>query len=166
MKKLYIVRHAKSSWSDASLSDFERPLNTRGSGDAPMMGKVLKKANIQPDIIISSPAKRALMTAEVFSKIMGYPKKKIKKEIDLYHAGPLDILDIINNVSNSFNRLMIFGHNPGLTHLINTLSNFNLPNLPTCAVVEMELLVDNWNAVSKGTGKVTNYEYPKKYKES
>jgi len=166
MKKLYIVRHAKSSWSNASLSDFERPLNARGSGDAPMIGKVLKKANVLPDIIISSPAKRALATAEIISEKIGYPKKGIEKEIDLYHAGPMDILDIINKVSNSFNSLMIFGHNPGLTHLVNTLSNFNLPNLPTCGVVELELLLNDWKSVSKGTGKVINYEYPKKYKES
>jgi len=163
MKKLYIVRHAKSSWSNASLSDFERPLNARGSGDAPVMGDVLKNANVLPDLIISSPAKRALTTAEIISDKIGYPKKKIEKEADLYHAGPLDIFDILNDVRNEINSLMIFGHNPGFTHLVNTISNFNLPNLPTCGFVEIELILDDWKAVSKGTGKVLNYEYPKKY---
>jgi phosphohistidine phosphatase len=164
MKKLYIVRHAKSSWSDGSLSDFDRPLNNRGESDAPLIGKVLKKAKVLPDLVISSPAKRAFSTAEIISDKIGYSKDKIVKEIDLYHAGPLDLISIINKVSNNVDSLMIFGHNPGFTYLINTLTNFSLPNLPTCGFAEIELFVDDWKEVSKDVGKVINYEYPKKYK--
>lgn len=165
MKKLYVVRHAKSSWADQSLSDFDRPLNKRGFKDAPKMGGVLKKLNILPGIIISSPASRALTTAEIISDKMDYPRKKIKREKRLYHAGVLDIIDIINAQDNSHDSLMIIGHNPGLTHLINTLSDFNLPNLPTCALAGIELFLNDWKAVSKGTGKVFCYEYPKKHKD-
>ena len=164
MKKLYIVRHAKSSWSDASLSDFDRPLNKRGEKDAPLIGDVLKKANVLPDLIISSPANRALTTAKIISKKIGYPKKDIVKDEDIYHAGPLDLIAIINKVSNDVKSLMIFGHNPSFTFLINTLSNFNLPNLSTCGCIDMDLMVDDWQAVAEGTGNVVNYEYPKRYK--
>ena len=164
MKKLYIVRHAKSSWSNTSLSDFDRPLNKRGFDDAPKMGQVLKKLNILPDLILSSPAMRALTTAEIISRKMGYSKENIQKDKDLYHAGPLDIIEIINSINNDYKSIMVIAHNPGLTHLVNTLSNFNLPNLPTCAFVEIEFHLNDWQAVSKRTGKVVKYEYPKKYK--
>lgn len=164
MKKLYIVRHAKSSWSNASLSDFDRPLNKRGFGDAPLMGQALKKLSILPDLVVSSTAMRAITTAEIISSEIGYLKKNIQKDEDLYHAGPLDILEIINSIDNMFKSVMIFAHNPGLTHLINTLSNFNLPNLPTCGFVEIEFHLNDWQAVSKRTGKVVKFEYPKKYK--
>jgi len=164
MKKLYIVRHAKSSWSDASLSDFERPLNSRGEKDAPLMGEILKKKGILPDLVISSSAKRALTTAKIISEKIGYSKKKIEKDTNIYHAGLRNMISIINEVSNDVQSLMIFGHNPTFTQLINVLANYDLPNLPTCAVVEIECLVNNWQALTAGTGKVVNYEYPKKYK--
>jgi len=164
MKKIYIVRHAKSSWANASLSDFDRPLNTRGKSDAPLMGKVLKKNNVFPDLIISSPAKRALKTAQIISEEINYPEKKILKEKDLYHGSTTDFIDIINNINNDVDILMIFGHNPGLTHLVNILSNFNLANLPTGACVGIEFLTNDWNAVSTGSGSVIFYEYPKKHK--
>ena len=164
MKKLYIVRHAKSSWSDASLSDFDRPLNKRGFYDAPVMGSVLKNLDVSPDIVLSSPAKRALTTAEIISREIGFAKNKIEELRELYHAGPLDIIEIINNLKNDYKSAMIVGHNPGLTYLINTLSNFNLPNLPTCGFVEIDFHLKDWQAVSKNTGKVVRFEYPKKYK--
>ena len=164
MKKIYIVRHAKSSWADASLNDFDRSLNSRGQKDAPLMGKVFKKNNILPDLILSSPASRAFKTALIISEKIGYPEKKISKEDELYHGNAKDFINIINNVGNNINTLMIFGHNPGFTNLINILSNFDLPNLPTCACVGIEFTVDDWKAVSAGTGRVIYFEYPKKYK--
>jgi phosphohistidine phosphatase len=164
MKKLYIMRHAKSSWSDASISDFDRPLNKRGEKDAPLIAEVLKKAKILPQLIISSPAKRALTTAQIISKKIGYAKKEILKDEDIYDAGPMDLLAIINKVNNDVDSLMIFGHNPSFTFLVNTLSNFNLANLPTCGFIDMDLMVDDWQAVAEGTGNVVNFEFPKRYK--
>ena len=165
MKKLYIVRHAKSSWSNASLGDFERPLNDRGSGDAPMMGKVLKKAKVLPDKIISSPAKRAIRTAELISEKIGYPKKKIEKDMDLYHAGAMNIIAIINKVSNSYNSLMIFGHNPGFTSFANLLNRTDIYNIPTAGIVASKLPVDTWKDVSFGIGNQVFFDYPKKSTE-
>ena len=119
MKTLTLVRHAKSSWKDRRLSDRERPLNKRGEHDAPMMGKRLVDAGIRPSLIISSPAVRAWATAKVFAKDLGYPIEFLQREDDLYLASVDNMLDAIATQSSSFNSLMLFSHNPGLTDFAN-----------------------------------------------
>jgi phosphohistidine phosphatase len=161
MKTLYIVRHAKSSWKDSALSDFDRPLNKRGKRDVPDMGARLKALNILPDILISSPANRALTAAKGIAEQIGYPFTRIVEEDGLYHASSRSIIQLIANTDNKRDSLMIFGHNPGFTYLINELSDFYLNNLPTTGICGIEFPIDSWKALLNQKGKKVFYDFPK-----
>jgi len=109
---LFIVRHAKSSWEDPSLSDLERPLKKRGDKDAHIIGGVLSSRDVLPDIILSSPAERAIATAIILAKEMNYPKKKIVKNEVIYEASSSELLEIIEQLNDSLKSVMLVGHNP------------------------------------------------------
>ena len=164
MKKLYLLRHGKSSWEYPELDDFERPLNKRGRRDVPVIGKLLNKQKINPDLIITSPAVRAAFTARVIAEIISYPEKKIVYEHAVYDASVLALVNVIHNVDDRMNQLMLVGHNPGFTSLINYLADKNLDNLPTAGLYGMEFSISRWNEVTENSGKAILYEYPKKYK--
>ena len=164
MKKLIVVRHAKSSWEDFQISDFDRPLNSRGLKDAPTMGKKLKELGLVPDQIICSSANRAMTTARLLAQNMGFEIEHIIENKGLYLADPDSIIRLIHTVNNTTETLMLVGHNPGLTYLINDLAGENLFNLPTCALSCIRFEIDDWKAVSSGLGRQVAYEYPKKYK--
>jgi len=164
MKTIYLVRHAKSSWKNPRLSDFDRPLNKRGKNDAPRIGKLLSKKQIKPDLIISSPAKRAKKTAlEIVEKI-GYPVKKIVFEDEIYEASERTLLSILKKLDDRLESVMIFAHNPGLTQLNNFISNQYIDNIPTCGVVALES-DKSWKEIGKNSCKHLFFEYPKKYLE-
>lgn len=163
MKKIILIRHAKSSWDDPNHTDFERPLNKRGKRDAPFMGKLLKKENIIPDLIISSPAVRALTTAQIISEELDYPKKKIVIEDCIYESGIKEIESIIQKLDDKYKTVILFGHNPTFTSYANHLGDKYIDNLPTCGIVGLKLDIDNWTEVERGKGKVYLFEYPKKY---
>lgn len=163
MKTVYLVRHAKSSWKDASLDDFDRPLNKRGERDAPFMGELLKKNGIKPDVILSSPANRAITTAKIIAKEMGYPEKAIVEDKTVYLATAGELLSIIQDLDDKVNSVMIFGHNPGLTTFGNYLGDKYNDNIPTCAITGIELNIDDWDDARPDVGKTFLYEYPKKY---
>ena len=152
MKTLFIVRHAKSSWKDSSLSDFDRPLNKRGIRDVPDMGDRLKAQHILPDLMISSPANRALTAAKGIAEQIGYSLANIVEDDALYHASSRDIIQLIANTENKHESLMIFGHNPGFTYLINDLSDFYLDNLPTTGICGIQFQLDNWTDVHNQKG--------------
>jgi phosphohistidine phosphatase len=162
MIKLVIVRHAKSSWDNPELDDFDRPLNNRGKKDAPEMGRRLAQRNITPDKIITSPAKRAAATAKRIAAEIFFPKKNISKEPAFYEASVEDFLSVLKEVSQNVKTLMIFSHNPGLTNLANYLSNAGIYNIPTCGVVEIEFENSSWSAIGKHSGKMVSFDYPKK----
>lgn len=162
MKKLFIIRHAKSDWSDESLDDFDRPLNKRGLKNAPFMAKLLKKKDIKPDLILSSPAIRALSTAQIIAKKIGY-KKAVFTNLDMYEAQSETLEKIINDIDDKNKIVFLIGHNPGLSGLINILSEMD-EDIPTCAVVEIDFDTNSWKNISKKNSKVISYEYPKKYK--
>lgn len=162
MKKLFIVRHAKSSWDFPELDDFDRPLNSRGKRNVPEMGRRLAAQNVLPDLLISSPAKRAAATARRIAEVIGYSKERIRKDRDFYHGDIGDFMNVIQNTNSEVNSLMIFGHNPGLTDLTNMLSGSSIYNIPTCGIVEIEFNVDSWDEVRKGNGKLISFDYPKK----
>ena len=115
MKTLVLVRHAKSSWSDPSLDDFDRPLNKRGERNAPEMGRRLGESGLQPDIFVSSPANRARSTAEIIAKELDYPADNIIYHGDLYHASPGDLLEAVRSLGDNIETAFLFGHNPGIT---------------------------------------------------
>lgn len=162
MKTLYIVRHAKSSWDNPSLQDYERPLNKRGVGEAPKMAEVLAAGCRKPDLIISSPARRALETAEHFAEAFCYPISKIKTSTDIYEATVNDLLEVLENISDTHKRVLLFGHNPGLNHLVNFLSPVSIDKLPTCGIVCLEFDVKRWKKIALENCEFKFFEYPKK----
>jgi phosphohistidine phosphatase len=161
VKTLFIVRHAKSSWDDSSLTDFSRPLNERGEKDAPRMGKRLKEKEITVDLMISSPAERAIKTCEAIAKVLEYPKEKIREEKKLYHAGADQILEIVKSIKEPHDVVMIFGHNPGLTEFANHLLNQAIMNIPTAGVVAGKLKIETWKEIAFGCGEMLFFDFPK-----
>jgi phosphohistidine phosphatase len=162
LKTITIVRHAKSSWSDASLSDAKRPLNRRGKHDAPMMGKRINDHGIRPSLIVSSPATRAWSTAKIIAKTINYPREFLQKEKSLYLASLDRILDVVVAQDNGFNNLMIVGHNPGLTDFVNFLVPGLTNNLPTAGVVSVEIEQDDWSLYERPATKLLVHDWPKK----
>ncbi len=163
MKTLYVVRHAKSSWADPNQPDFERGLNERGKRDAPRMGKRLKEKGFHPDLILTSPAKRAFSTAKRIAEILHYPKEKIKTDRILYHADEETILSVVQTINDKHDTVLILGHNPGLTEFVNALaeSEVFIDNVPTCGIVAFTLPVDSWKDVNWKCGKFLFHDYPK-----
>lgn len=137
-QRLILIRHAKSSWKDASLSDFERPLNARGLRDAPRRGEQLKQTMPPPDRLISSPAVRALSTARLIAQTWGYPEQAIVTEPGLYDASLETLLDIVEGLDPAWNSVALVGHNPGITELYKHLSGSGIDKLRTSAAVVVE----------------------------
>jgi phosphohistidine phosphatase len=163
MKTLFVVRHAKSSWEDISMADFDRPLNDRGQKDAPRMAKRLKGKNIRPDLILTSPANRALTTCKRMAEILGYAADKIKIDRHLYHASEDEILSVISSIKDTHDSVMIFGHNPGLTEFVNILlhESHYVEHIPTCGVVAIVLDINSWTAAKSAEGKFLFFDFPK-----
>lgn len=163
MKTLLLVRHAKSSWADADMDDYDRPLNQRGDRDAPFMGKLVFGKIGKPDLIYASTANRAFSTASHFAREMGYDTGLIAGEKMIYNQGARSIIKLVSKTENNRNTVMLFGHNPDITYLANFLGNVNIDNMPTCAVACVDFDTDNWNEISDENGKLRFLEYPKKY---
>jgi len=161
MKTLTLVRHAKSSWKHADLTDRERPLNKRGERDAPIMGKRIVAAGIRPSLIISSPAVRAWTTAKIIANEIGYPREFLQREDSLYHASLDDILDVLVAQDAEFNNVMLFGHNPGLTTFANYLSPGITNNLPTTGVLSVTFEQDDWNLYTAPKTELLCFDTPK-----
>jgi len=162
MKKLLILRHAKSSWDNMGLSDFERPLNERGKRDAPIMGQHLaKKRNLKLDLVITSPAKRALKTAKIIAKELGFPEDKIVKNSGIYGAGLAEMLSIINRLDNTLNTVMLVGHNPTFSTLAYYLTHHSVDNIPTCGVFCIDFNGKKWQGIAEASGKLDFFDYPK-----
>lgn len=161
MKTLTLVRHAKSSWKDHSLTDRERPLNKRGKRDAPEMGRRIAAAGIRPSLIVSSPAVRAWTTARIIAEEIGYPREFLQRDDALYLASVNGILDVIVAQDAGFNNLMLVGHNPGFTEFANYLVPGLTDNIPTAGVVSVELDTDSWSFYDKPGTKLLLYDFPK-----
>ena len=159
-KQLLLIRHAKSDWNNAGLRDFDRPLNKRGNVNAPEMAARLFKQNIIPDLVVSSPALRAITTAKYFAETWQIESTKIQLEKTIYEANIKSLLAVVNHLDHQFNHVALFGHNPGLTDFANYLSRANIFNMPTCSVVMITFPIDNWNEVSADTGDVVFFDYP------
>ncbi|MGO9514096.1 MAG: SixA phosphatase family protein [Steroidobacteraceae bacterium] len=161
MKTLFLVRHAKSSWDDNTLPDKDRPLNDRGKRDAPRMGERLAKRDVKADLILSSPASRALKTAEIIAKKLDYKRKDIVVDDRLYPGAVDDLLHIIHKLGDKLNRVMLVGHNPAFAELAHQLSN-EITDMPTCAVAELTFNAKSWQDVGNATLATAALEYPKK----
>ncbi|HEY4877022.1 MAG TPA: histidine phosphatase family protein [Puia sp.] len=161
MKTLLIIRHAKSSWDTATLSDFDRPLNERGKKDAPAMAKRLLENKVTPELFIASPAKRAKKTAELFIKEFGKSEKEIVFISELYHA-PADLFyDIIAKFDDKYNSIAIFSHNPGITDFVNLLTTVQVDNMPTCGIFAVTSPANTWDEFSSAEKEFWFFDYPK-----
>lgn len=160
-KTLYLVRHAKSSWKDSSLGDRDRPLNKRGRRSARDMGARLAKQGHLPDLIISSPAKRAYSTAKKIARAAGYDKSDIRKEENLYFAGIFSMCNVLEELDDIFESVMMVGHNPAMTNLLNTLCETSIVNMPTCAIAIIQFDFDSWPDLGSEDGTLIGYDYPK-----
>lgn len=163
MKTIYFVRHAKSSWEDTRLRDFQRPLNPRGLRDAPFMGKLLNAKGLPPDKIVSSPALRAKSTARFYANAFNYPESDIREDPIIYEAFPEDILRLIQGFSNDWAVVYLFGHNPTWTTLANSFAESFITNIPTCGTFRVDAEVDDWAAFTAQTGRLSEFYYPKQY---
>jgi len=143
VKSLFLVRHAKSSRDDPSLPDRERPLDDRGLRDAPTMGKRLRKREVKPDLLMSSPALRALTTAQLIADELGYQRNDIALDERLYASSADNLLAIICALDDKLDRVMLFGHNPEFTDLAHRLSS-EITDMPTCAVAEFRFDANVW----------------------
>jgi len=163
MKTLFLVRHAKSSWDNISLSDFDRPLNDRGKTDAPKMAKRLRERNIKVDACISSPAKRAKKTADYFIREFDIKDKDIILVSALYDAGISDFSETIKDINNEYKSVAVFSHNPGITAFANQLiDKANLDNMPTCSIFAVSANVEKWKDFNKAKKEFLFFDYPKK----
>lgn len=163
MKTVYFIRHAKSSWSDMSLSDFDRPLNKRGKRDAPLMAQKLHEMGVKPDAIVSSTANRAITTARHFATVLGIEKRDIIKTPSIYEAYYKTVLDIVQNQSNKLKTILVFGHNPAFTSVANSFNGEYIANVPTCGIVKVTADVDNWEDFNEETGNLEAFYYPKQF---
>lgn len=161
-KTLFLVRHAKSSWDDVNLEDIQRPLNKRGKRDAPKMGKHLAGYRVRPEVIISSPAVRANDTAREIAAKLGFKKSDVEIDEDLYSFDSSDIMEVIRGLSNGYQSIMLVGHNPAITRLVNELSGSNVDNVPTCGVALLRFNLEKWSGIKKGAGELLKFDYPKK----
>ena len=160
MKTLLILRHAKSSWDDSRLSDYERPLNSRGKRDAPRMGQLLRDEELVPDLIITSPAERAVATAEAVATASGYAHE-IKFTRQLYHAAPEEYVEVLQEEGGNYQRVMVVGHNPGIEYLVELLTDVD-ERMPTCALAQVELPIEQWTELNEEVmGKLVNVWRPK-----
>ena len=160
MKTLFLVRHAKSSRDDPALPDKDRPLNDRGMRDAPRVGERLAKRGVTPDLILSSPAQRALTTAEIIAKKLDYKLKDIVVDERLYASTADGLLAVIHELGDKPKHVLLFGHNPELTELAHRLSG-TITDMPTCAVAEFALDIKSWSNVGKQAPAKVILHYPK-----
>lgn len=162
MRELILIRHAKSDWSNPLLDDFERPLNKRGSKNAPFMAKILKKEIQKPDLIISSPSFRTKLTLEYFLKEFEY-KGEVIFEKSIYEAPYLNLLKAIKNVDDKYKTIFLIGHNPGLNDLANFLLGSFEDNIPTSGVLKIDFDTNSWKNISKDNSKLIFFKYPKMF---
>jgi phosphohistidine phosphatase len=162
MRRLTLVRHAKSDWSLPGQVDWDRPLNKRGQRDAPEMARRLRSRKLKPDLMISSPAVRALSTASVMARELKVAATQLRQDERLYLASPPDMLAVIRELGGDAMHLMVFGHNPGITEFANQLSaGERIDNLPTCGVFTALFDVDDWGDLGWQSGREAEFDYPK-----
>jgi len=161
MKAVIIIRHAKSSWDEPEVSDFDRPLNERGKEDAPKMAKRLLERNVNVDAFITSSAKRARKTAAIFIKEFGLDKENIILAPRLYLAGPEVFYETIAQAPATANIIALFAHNPGITEFANELTDVRIDDMPTCAIFAVKADITHWSQFKDAVKQYWFFDYPK-----
>jgi phosphohistidine phosphatase len=157
MKQLFLIRHAKSDWANPELKDIERHLNERGYSNANMMAA---KFNHKPDLIISSPAIRAISTALIFARNLNYNANSIVIKQELYESTVKDYISVINSIDNTFDTVLLFAHNPTISDLAQHLTQALPMEMPTCAIVGVNFDTNDWKKAKEG--ELFLFDYPKK----
>jgi phosphohistidine phosphatase len=160
MKALFLIRHAKSSWDDPTLSDPSRPLTRRGERDAAMMGKRLSHRHVRPDVIVSSPAVRALDTARLIARALHYKPKDIVVDARLYASSADALIEVIEALDVTVECVMLVGHNPEFTELAHRFSS-GITDMPTCAVVRFEFKAKTWKGLGLRRPVSSEFDSPK-----
>jgi phosphohistidine phosphatase len=161
MRTLYLIRHAKSSWDNPALRDFQRPLNERGLHDAPRMAKMLAERGAKPDLIVTSTAKRARTTALFFAAQFGIAEADLVEVESIYEASPQHILRLISELPDTATTVLMFGHNPTFTEVANCFTDDWIANVPTCGIVRIESDADTWRSTYEANTRVTACFFPK-----
>lgn len=161
MKTVILVRHAKSSWQTGAQTDFERPLNDRGHRDAPVMALRLKEKIPVINAFVSSPAKRALTTATYFIETWQLTQHDIIQQPRLYHATPAIFQEVIAQLDDALDTVAIFSHNPGITEFAAEFAGVRIDNMPTCAMMAVEIHTNSWSAARTAEKKFLFFDYPK-----
>ncbi|TKB09042.1 histidine phosphatase family protein [Desulforhopalus sp. IMCC35007] len=161
IQRLFLIRHAKSSWDDSGLDDFSRPLSKRGRKNAPEMGKRLAQLSVIPESILASPAKRAKKTAKYMAEATGYPVAEISFHQGLYMGSIQVHLDLLNKEFAVADTVFLIGHNSTITELSEYLTGISLVNVPTCGIVAIEYPASGGFSTEAGAGKLLFFDFPK-----
>lgn len=159
MKTLFLLRHAKSSWKDTSLRDFERPLNERGERAAPLMGKFMRRQKFQPDLILCSPAERARQTITLVSAAAAF-KAELRYDERIYEAPYTRLLSLVSQLDGSVGKVLLVGHNPGLEELVQALTG-EVRRMPTAALAHIRLNIERWVDLNERSGDLLQLVTPK-----
>ncbi len=160
-RTLFLVRHAKSSWDDPDLADHARPLNKRGKRDAAAMAQRLAHRSSRPELIVTSPATRARRTAEAMAAAFGFEPESLVVDPRIYDATVTPLLEVIRSLDDRHARVMLVGHHPGLTDIVNALTNAQVAKMPTCSVAEVRSQVPSWTDVREGGAVLIELLTPK-----
>lgn len=163
MKKLYLMRHAKSSWDNPELQDFDRHLNKHGRKDTHLMAEFFQSKGLDFDLILASPAKRAITTADIIAEAMHIPIKKISTDPRIYQAGVETLLEIIKEIDPHHKSVLFIGHDPALSWLAAYLGNEEHISLPTCGVYALEFKTTSWNSFTEAESQKLFFEFPKDF---
>lgn len=162
MRRLTLLRHAKTEAQHSGQEDWDRVLEPRGQVDAPEMARRLRERKLKPDRVIASPAVRALTTAQIFARELHLPASKLQQDERLYLASPKAIKEVVRESGGGAQHLMIVGHNPGLTEFADRISaDREIDNMPTCAIYTLEFDIEDWSELEWDSGVNAELDYPK-----
>jgi len=162
MKTLFLLRHAKSSWSDPEHKDFERPLANRGLSDVEVMAQRFVDRGRPVECIVASPAVRAKTTAILFANAVGFPQDDIVANPELYFAGAAMFLKAVGLTDEDYSSTMFVGHNPAITEFANDMCGADIDNIPTCGLVELQLSIDLWSEIAYNSADLMGFDFPKR----
>jgi phosphohistidine phosphatase len=164
MKTLLLLRHAKSSWKESAMKDFDRPLNQRGLKAAPTIGRLMRKRKLQPDLVLSSPAERARQTTQLVLDAAGF-KTELRYDERIYEASAARLFEIVSQIEDDANIAMLVGHNPGLEELLEALTGA-ARSLSTAALACIEVDIERWSKLRAGENELAWLVKPKELKSS
>lgn len=160
-KYLTLVRHAEATSANADIMDFDRTLSTTGKAQALFIGGHLKSRGTHFGKMYSSPALRALATAQLLAQMLNYPIENIITEIAIYNQHTEQIISFIISFPDEHNHIALVGHNPTISELVTLMSGANLGNIPTCGSIQIEFLTPRWSEIWRSPGRLLNFDYPK-----